>query len=471
MSEDRPEMIHRAASLFLVVLAGCSSRSPKGERSAASASSSLAPAPMPSARGAPEVAARRGPHLVDTPLEAAFWTSTGTLVLASGDAFWKLGPTCATPERAPAGPGTPTSLVADSGVDRFVVERASGFELWDAATLRRLGSIDHSAHGRGGTISPDGKRVALGGCVEIAEHRDLATSCGELYDEAGAHAAGFVAKHAFDTLSFSGGAKYLTARAMDRGLTVFDGETGRSIVSRPNWARIQEVHGWNRPDVAEIFDDELVVAHGDTVEHVDLASGKVLGKLVTPGKTLAVYGAKSKRVVVLQGAMNRARVWDVKSHTIVRTFELGKQLGRGANCSHCALEIDEVDEDRVWLTSAYTNDRLSLAIGTGAISQIEEHVVRSDSVPSKTHRVEQRFHPKRGGERCLLVRRDGEGSSTTLPTEYCSRSPFVADVAWPYPGFDPSGRWLASLKDGRVAIWEVEGAQTICVAGAQATSR
>jgi len=424
---------------------------------------------MPPGPGGPAAAGtgRGGPIATDAPLAWAFWAKGGSLVAASKTDLWKLEAACGEPQRTPL---AIEAMITRNGADRFVVQRAAAFELWDATTLRRIGPIPHEGPGRGGAISRDGARIALGGCPEIAPDPKLVTSCGELFDAAGKRTAGFTGKHDFESLAFSDDGKYVVAKSGDHGLTVFDAATGKSLAARPQWDHMEEVHAWNRPAVGEIVGDTLVVAHGDVVEHVDLASGKTLGKLVTPGKTLTAFGRKTARVVVLQGEAGRARVWDVATHTVVRTFELAKQITKGANCRHCALEVDETDEDRLWLTANYTDDRLSMRIGTGEVKRIDAHAMRSDSVPSTTHRVEEGYDAKAREVRCSLDRRDREAPPVTLPPEYCNRTHGPShrrEADWPYPGFDPSGRLLASIHRSQLRIWDVERGETVCVAGMQ----
>lgn len=414
-----------------------------------------------------DAAVFRGPHATAAPMSWAFWTRGGALVSASKTDLWKLDPACAPPQRLPL---AIDAMIAQNGADGFVVEHDGALELWDAATMRAVGPIDHPARGRGGAIARHGARLALGGCKEIAADPKLATSCGELYDAVtGRRTAGFVGKHDFEELAFSDDGRYLVGRSGDHGLSVFDAATGRVLVTRPRWAHMQEVHAWNRPDVAEIVGDELVIVHGETVEHVDLPTGKTLGKLVTLGKTLAVFGKKTRRVAVFQGEAARARIWDLASHTVVRTFDLAKHVAAGANCRHCALEIDEVDEDRVWLTSAYTDDRLVMRIGTGEVKRVDAHVARSESVPSATHRVEESYDDKARAVVCTLDRRDRDAPPVTLPVEYCNRTHGPShrrEADWPYPGFDPSGRFLGSIHLSQLRIWDVERGETVCVAGA-----
>lgn len=427
---------------------------------------STAASPDAAARAAGGAAAPRGPHAADAPMSWAFWTRGGAVVSASKTDLWKLEPTCAPPERVPL---AVDAMVTRNAADRFVVEHDGALELWDAVAMRAVGPIDHPTPGRGGAISPHGARIALGGCKQMATDRTLAVNCGELYDAAtGRRTAGFVGKHELEELAFSDDDRYLVARGGSRGLSVFDATTGKLLVTRPRWEHRQEVHAWNRPDVAEIVGDELVVGHGATVEHLDLTSGKTLGKLTTPGKTLAIYGKKTKRVAVFEGEAARARIWDVASHRVVRTFELAKYVAAGANCRHCALEIDEVDEDKLWLTSAYTDDRLLMRIGTGEVRRVEAHETRSESIPSATHRVEEGYDDKAREVVCTLDRRDREAPPVTLPVEYCNRTHGPShrrEEEWPYPGFDPSGRFLGSIYFSELRIWDVARRETVCVAG------
>jgi bacterioferritin-associated ferredoxin len=461
--------VTRARSLLLLLVLGGCSRTPATKDAPSSVASAPASAPTPAPAAARDAAAAvpRGPHASDAPLSWAFWTRAGAVVAASKTDLWKLDAACSPPRRVPL---AIEALIAQNGADRFVVERGGAFELWDAEALRAVGPIAHPARGRGGAVSRDGARIALGGCKEIADDANLMTSCGELYDGAtGQRSAGFVGKHQLESLAFSDDGKYLAARSGDHGFTVFDAATGKVIVTRPRWQHTQEVHGWNRPDVAEIVGDELVVVHGDTAEHVDLASGKTLGRLVTHDRTLSVFGRKTKRVAVFQGVAARAQIWDVASHAVVRTFELAKYVAAGANCGHCALEIDEVDEDRVWLISNYTDDRLSMRIGTGEVVRVDAHGERSESIPSATHRVEETYDNGARQAVCMLDRRDREAPAVALPVEYCNRTygpTHRREGEWPYPGFDPSGRFLGSIHRSQLRVWDVERGATVCVAGA-----
>jgi hypothetical protein len=415
----------------------------------------------------PDAGVFRGPHATDAHFSWAFWTRDGALVAASKTDLWKLDPACGPPPRVPR---AIDALIAENGADAFVLEHGGAFELWSAATMRAVASIDHPARGRGGAIARDGSRVALGGCREISADPKLVTSCGELYDAAtGRHTASFTGKHDFAELAFSDDGKYLVARGEIGGLSVFDAASGKALVVRPRWARIQEVHAWNRSDVGTIQGDELVVSYDDTVEHVDLASGKTLGKLVTPGTTLAVLGERSRRVAVFQGEVARARIWDVASHKVIRTFDLAKYVAAGANCRHCALEIDEVDADRVWLTSAYTSDRLEMRIATGEVKRVDAHELRSESVPSATHRVEEGYDAKARQVLCTLDRRDRDLPPVAIPVEYCNRTYGPSErngETWPYPGFDPGDRYLASIHRSQLRIWDLGQGRTVCVAGA-----
>ena len=71
-----------------------------------------------------------------------------------------------------------------------------------------------------------------------------------------------------------------------------------------------------------------------------------------------------------------------------------KTIAIQASCGHGALEIDEIDEvDEVddWRSSAYTNDLLSMRIGTGEVTRFDAHVTRSESIASATYRVEDTY--------------------------------------------------------------------------------
>jgi hypothetical protein len=461
--------------LSLALCAACAlfaacARSPRGDHAPPRVSATVGSLATPADAAPPAVADAavfRGPHATDAPMSWAFWTRGGALVSASRTDLWKLDPACAPPQRVPV---PIDDVIAEGGADAFVIEHAGVFTLWDAATMHAVGAIDHPARGRGGAVSRKGAHVALGGCREIADDPKLVTSCGEIYDTVtGRHTASFVGKHDFGELAFSEDGKYLVARGEDHGLTVFDAATGKVRVTRSRWSHMREVHGWNRPDVEQIAGDELVVSYDDTVEHVDLVTGKTLGKLVTPGATLAVFGEKTKRVAVLEGEAARARVWDVPRHAVVRTFALAKYVAAGANCRHCAIEIDEVDEDRMWLTSTYTDDLLEMRISTGEVKRVEEHHLRSDSVPSATHRLEELYDARARAAHCALDRRDRDEPPVTLPAEYCDRVSGPRGrrgEQWPYPGFDPSDRFLASISLSKLHIWDLERGRTVCVAGA-----
>jgi hypothetical protein len=448
--------------LLVLALVGCT-RTPSNESPSRIAITSV------SAEGnvaAPDAAVFGGSQASDAVISWAFWTDGGGIIAASKTDLWKLDPTCAPPQRVPL---AIDGLVTENGARRFVVEHGGAFEAWDATTMHAVGMIDHPAHGRGGAISRDGARIALGGCKEIAPDPNLMTTCGEIYDAVTQRRiAGFVGAHDFGELAFSRDGRFLVARSGNRGLSVFDAATGKVVVTRPQWTHLQEVHGWNRPDVAELAGDDLVIVHGDTVEHLDLAHRKTLGKLVTPGRTLAIFGSKTRRVVVFEGEAARARVWDVDSHKVVRTFELAKYVAAGANCGHCALEIDEVDEDRVWLTSAYTNDRLVMRVDTGEVKRVDAYFARSESVPSATHRLNETYDNHTRKVVCTLLRRDRDAPPVTLPSEYCNRSYGPSHghgEEWPYPGFDRNGRFLASIHRSMLRIWDVDRGNTACVVG------
>jgi hypothetical protein len=460
---------HAALLGLLLASAGaCGRNASVRETPSASSSTPVLAAPHASVDAAPARSERPPP--TDVSFAWAFWTSDGALLGASDNELLRLPTSCTSPARKTL---AVTTLLAQNGTDTFVVDSDGAFSLWNATTLERIAPIDHPAHGRGGAVAPGGARVALGGCKEIASDPKLMTSCGELYDgKTGVHLAGFVGTHDFEDLGFTADGKYLVARSMSAGLTIFDAATGKVVVARPGWRRMLEVHAWDHPDVAEVAGDELVVTHGDVLEHVDLSSGKTLGKTTVPGRTTAVYAPRSRRVVVFTGAAAKVRVWDVATHAFVRTFDVTKLVAKGANCTYCAVEVDDVDEDRLWMTSAYTDDRLSLRVGTGAIERVEKYESRSGSVPSSTRRVQESYDGKARAATCALVRRAQGEPAQPLPVEYCNRTYGPARggrTEWPYPGFDPTGRHLASIYLSELRVWNVERAETVCVAGKRGT--
>jgi hypothetical protein len=456
-------MAPQARLMWIIVVAGfvlaCAGSSSPNPPAAAKDSSATSPS------RATEQSASRGPHLPDVSLSWAFWNRAGDLVVASKTALYKFGVRCDPPARVEA---SVDALVSANGTDVFVLEAGGGFTLWDAAAMKPVGPIAHPTRGRRGAISPDGTVIALDGCKKIAQDPERPTRCGELYDgKTGRHLASLVSKHDIEDLSFSANAKYVVARASNAGLTVFDAATGKAIVARPRWKRLLDVHAWNRSDLSEILADELVIGHGDVIEHVDLATGKTLGQTTMRGKTLAVFAPRTRRVVAFAGALGRVRVWDVSTNAVVRDFDVTKEVSAGADCTHCALEFDQYDEDLVWLTSAYTNDVLTLRVSTGRIEQANPHELRSPTVPSALHRVDESYDRETRSVICTLVRLDRD-ERRPLPDPYCNRifgPSHRSPDNWPYPGFDPSGRTLATIYLGQLELRDVEREETICVAG------
>jgi hypothetical protein len=450
--------------IFLAFGAACIRTAPSG-RAALSPALRAAAVVSVDAGAVPSVQVH-GPHAVESAFAWAFWTGDGALVAASNTDIFKLAPSCAVPLRTPA---AVSALFARNGTDTFVVEREGAFSLWSAATLKEVAPIEHPGRGRGGAIAPGGARVALGGCKEIAIDPKLLTNCGEIYDGAtGRHLAGFVGAHPIEDFAFTADGRYLVARSGSSGLSVFDAETGRAVVARPRWKRVLEVHGWNRADVAEILGDDLIITHGDSLEHIDLATGKTLGQARVPERTVAVYGPRMNRVAALVGTPAKALVWDVATHAFLRTFDVSKFIASEADCTHCALEFDDLDEDQVWMTSAYTYDRLSLRVGTGAIERVEHHVLRSDAAASSTHRIDEGFDTSAHSATCSLVRRAEGELAQHLPVTYCNRRgrPSPHDGGeWPYPGFNPKGNYLASIDRGELNLWSVDRGETVCTAG------
>jgi len=64
---------------------------------------------------------------------------------------------------------------------------------------------------------------------------------------------------------------------------------------------------------------------------------------------------------------------------------------------------------------------------------------------------------------CAIVRRDVAEPPRSVPREYCNRSggPHEAvQHGWPYPGFNPTGKRLASIYEGTLHVLDVESAKT-----------
>lgn len=384
------------------------------------------------------------------------------------------------PARAPsrvAGAPASRDLFARNGVDRFVLQTPSfAHEVWDATTLRAPVTIDH-AGGKStttGAVSPDGAVVALVGCTEAATAKELygAPRCGAFYDARTGHLSfAFSAKHDLDDISFTGDSRHLVAKSRDTGLTVFDATTGKIVVTFADWNHQLPVHAHNGPDLAELTGSLLVVGHGETIDAFDLTEKKVVASSRHAGKTLAVYGPKSGRVAVMLGEASTVRVWDIKTKKIIRTFALSKHLP-GANCTHCAIEIDDTNEERLWVTPAYNNERFELDIGSGEVKLIDQHSLALQSLPSARHRVREISTPSE--QSCALERRDVREAPRPLPPEYCNRShgpTGAVSHGWPYPGFDPGGALLASIYDGELLVLDVERVTTLGSVGTRAVPR
>jgi hypothetical protein len=395
-------------------------------------------------------------------VRAAFWTSDARLISATDDELVVLSPSNQDePGRVPA---VARALFARNGADRFVVQSPDhAHVLWDAVTMRPAAPISH-AGGRStssGAVSPDGSKVFLAGCAKSAELPPEkvygAPMCGVLYDGKTARALRTVdATHDLADVAFTEDSKYLVARSASTGLSVFDASTGGLVVARPGWRRMLEVHAWNGPDLAVVTGSRIVMGYGPTIEVFDLAERKTIAKSNHPGKTLAAFGEKTGRVGVLLGDADKVRVWDSRADKLVRTFDLKGRLGGGI-CTHCALEFDELDEDRLWLVPAYHDKQFELRIGTGQVTETT-HTVASRSIPSAHHRLDETYDSKAHETHCDLARRDVE-QVHRIPVEYCNRShgpSREAEETWPYPGFDRTGKFLASIYDDQLLVLDVE---------------
>lgn len=438
----------RGRSLVILAfgLAACRSTAVTSNSGATPEASGSAGASASSSASSMAIAPRRVTSEVprwveDEPIQRAFWTSQDTLVAASQDALWHFAAPDAPPTRTP----TPiATLYAKNGADTFVTRAPDGrFTLWSEGT-KAVVPIDHRGGGAGGDVSRNGARVVLGGC-------DAGARCARVYDgRTGNLIAQLTTAFDVERLDLTDDAAYIVARGAVSGLSVFDAASGKNIATRPGWQSVLPVHGWNRPDLAEIVDARLIVGQGDVVDVVDLTTGKVIATRSLPGRTLAVFGPKKLRVVLFSGAAGKVQVWDVAADKLVRAFNVTSHVARGADCTHCALEIDEGNEDRIWLTSAYTNDRLALHVDSGTVERVEEHSIRSPSIPSATHRVGRRYDRETRTASCVLERRDGTEPPRQLPIEMCDPTGEM-----PYPGFSPSGKQLATIDAHELRVLDV----------------
>ncbi|MFO0668211.1 MAG: WD40 repeat domain-containing protein [Polyangiaceae bacterium] len=456
-----------------VLGAACGARepavtSPHAAAPSASVATSAAPPPAPPA---PEAIA------VDAPIEWAFFREDGALVAVSKDALFLVdaSPRLAPKERAStrclASRRVPASIAfveAKNGAPRFVVTGADRkMTIWDAEKLAPVVPIDHPTPERGAEIARDGARVAALGCAEIKDP-SYATSCGELYDGAtGRHVASFVAPHPFGEVAFEGGGRYLVGRG-DVGLTVWDAATGKALVTRRDWHKLLEIHAWNGPDLAEIVEQKLVVGHGASVEVVDLTTGKTLASLARPGKTMAAFAPRSGHVALLEGASGVVHLWDAWKGGPARRVDLKAFVAKGANCTHCTVEFDEADEDRLRLVSTYTPDRLLIHFASGQIERAEGSGRRDLNVASPTHRLSEAYDVSARAHTCALVRRDRDEPPRPIPMELCNRTygpSWREEWRWPYPGFAPSGARLASVYEHELQLFDLTKLEPVCTLG------
>jgi hypothetical protein len=457
--------VRLSCTFVLVLVAACRGNGPTAKIDVSAAPS--APLPATSTTAAPRKPVAPKPReaqqlLPDAIFRAAFWTSDSRLISATEGELVVLSPTNQDEPKRVA--SVVQALFARNGADRFVVQSpAHTHVLWDAVAMQAAATIDHpGGHSTSsGAVSPDGSKVFLLGCAKSAaippENAYRAPMCGVIYDARTAQPLGAVdAKHDLADVAFTDDSKYLLARSTYMGLSVFDAVTGATTVTRPGWKRLLEVHGWNGPDLSAVIGSQIVMGYGPTIEVFDLAEKKTIAKSNHPGKTLAVFGEKTGRVGVMLGDMDKVRVWDSRADKIIRTFDLRGRLGGGI-CTHCALELDGLDEDRLWVVPAYHDKELELRIGTGQITETT-HKIASRSIPSVRHRLDEAYDSKAQEATCDLARRDVRDVHR-IPVEYCNRAhgPSQAtEEAWPYPGFDPSGKYLASIYDDQIHVLDVE---------------
>jgi hypothetical protein len=336
-----------------------------------------------------------------------------------------------------------------NGADRFVVRAPDGSAaLYDAASLDRVAELEPPSDKTPGwgAVAPDGSAVVVG--FGLWSGRD-------------GHAIGtLLVPRPVDEIAFSPDGALLFAHGMETGLTVLDAATGKRILDRPAWERDLPLHnGRVNPDLCERVGDLLVIGHGARIESYDLVAKKIVATFSNAEKTHAVLAPKTGRVAVMLGANDAVRVWDFKTGANVRSFSFKKELP-GATCQHCTLELDEEDEDRIFVVPTYSTQRFELRVSTGSVALVE-HELAPDGVPSSTWRLSP------GAKRaCALVPRVARDASASraVPSVYCDRAVAPGET-WPYPGFDGSGAHLAVLSRERVWIYDVERGATVAVLG------
>jgi WD40 repeat protein len=354
-----------------------------------------------------------------------------------------------------------SALYATSGAARLVVKHTNeSLELWDTATMMPLRVLDHPVAGTDveGAISADGSMLVLSGCGATKERPK--ERCAMLYNGDGTRRAQLTARHTLAEFTFSPNGKYLIAAVSDdsgAGLTLFETEHGTAILSRPAWRKVPNMHSAIPSDLASFVGSQFVLAHGERVEVFDLDTRKTIAMQRFPGMTEQALAPKTHSVAVLLGATNTVKVWDFETQAI-QTIQLGSS--RHGSCEHCVLEVDDTDEDRLWVSPLYGQERYELRVKSRSVQEVvhEPRDTQAMRAPST-----MRPTVARDSKSCIL--KVSNETELPLPKEFCEFSTY-GNLVWPIPGFSPSKKHFASLRvEDQLFIAETASGQTTHMIG------
>jgi hypothetical protein len=374
-------------------------------------------------------------------VRAAFWTADEKLAVQLKSGIVLLDPKKREAPVAVEGTANAKGVFARKGASKFLIHDAKGaVELWDALSMKRIMPIAHTIEDSSllGGMAPDGSAFALPGCVGfIQSAAKMYPECGVLFDTDGRPRAQLKTRHAIRRFTFSNDGKYLVA-ASYVGLTVFEVASGKAVLSRPQWAEQPNMHSAIPSDLAHFVDSSFIISHGSRIEVFDLESQKTVAMASFPNMTETALAQKSKRVAVLIGVRNLVQVWDIASNKTIRSIPLGSY--QHGTCQNCVLEVDDADEDRLWVTPLYSNERYEIRIASQKVTVVS-HTPR-DVDAMRTPSTERPQLARIEKTSCELLTENQ--SPRALPSEVCS--PYgVTDRPWPFPGLSPSKASFAAM--------------------------